>query len=117
MARPAGPVWHAKPHEALRATPRLRDRVRHRLDHAEQRATKLLADYRDQLEALAGELLHHRSMRAAEIEPWLRDVTPVSVKTQTCAQITAPHQIPREPPRLGGERCIKKANKSKRQFT
>jgi len=67
----AGPVWHAKPHEALRATPRLRDRVR------------------------------HRSMRAAEIEPWLREVTPVSVKTQTCSQITAPHQIPREPPRLG----------------
>ncbi|MBU2935131.1 MULTISPECIES: AAA family ATPase [Pacificibacter] len=96
-----GALWHAKPNEALRATTRLRARLRHRLDHAEQRATTLLTEYRDQLEALARELLHQRSMRAAEIEPWLRDVTPMTAKPQPSTQITAPHQLQREPPRLG----------------
>ncbi|AML51695.1 hypothetical protein RC74_10855 [Falsihalocynthiibacter arcticus] len=69
-----GPVWHAEPEEAYRSTPNIRDRVRQRIVRAEKRAGTILTQHRDRLEALARDLLQKRSMGAAEIEPWLREV-------------------------------------------
>lgn len=69
-----GLVWHAMPDQVHQSTPAIRDRVRQRLMRAEDKAFKILTKHRDTLEKLARELLQKRSMRTAEIEPWLREV-------------------------------------------
>lgn len=71
-----GLVWHARPDEVHLRTPAIRDRVRLRLQKAEQQAGKVLMQYQATLEGLARELLAKRSMGAAEIELWLRGVAP-----------------------------------------
>ncbi len=70
-----GPVWHAKPEDVHLTNAHIRDKVRHRIDLAEKRAGKILGQNRDALEALARELARKRSLRAADIEPLLRDVS------------------------------------------
>ncbi|WP_299416227.1 AAA family ATPase [uncultured Sulfitobacter sp.] len=69
-----GLVWHAKPEAVHLHTPAIRDRVRHRLTRAEQRASALLAQHRKVLEALAYDLVKRRSMRAQDIQHWLKSV-------------------------------------------
>ena len=70
-----GPVWHAKPEDVHLTNAHIRDKVRHRIDLAEKRAGKILGQNRDVLEALARELARKRSLRAADIEPFLSGVS------------------------------------------
>jgi ATP-dependent Zn protease len=80
-----GPVWHADPESVHLSTPGIRDRVRQRIEQAEQRAGKVLTLHRDTLEALARDLLENRSLRAAQIELRLRGVHAVPEKKTTNA--------------------------------
>lgn len=70
-----GPVWHAKPEDVHLTNAHIRDKVRHRIDLAEKRAGQILGQNRDALEALARELAHKRSLRAADIQPFLTGIS------------------------------------------
>ena len=69
-----GPVWRGEGKALLLRDPAIRARVRQRIERAERRADEILARHREPLEALALDLLHRRSMGAAEIRRWLHDI-------------------------------------------
>ena len=50
----------------------IRARARQQIERAEQRAGKILARHSDPFEAL--DLLHRRSMDAADLRRWLHDI-------------------------------------------
>lgn len=77
-----GLVWHADPDMIHRQTPAIRDRVRQRLQRADQRASVLLEHHREALESLARTLVVQRSMRTAEIRRALQSVA-ASIPTTT----------------------------------
>ncbi|MCX7568069.1 AAA family ATPase [Sulfitobacter sp. F26169L] len=77
-----GLVWHADLDIIHRQTPAIRDRVRQRLQRAEQQASILLGHHRDALEALARTLVEKRSMRTKEIRHALQSVA-ASVTSMT----------------------------------
>lgn len=92
-----GLVWHADPDIIHRQTPAIRDRVRQRLQRAEQRVSVLLGHHRDTLEGLARMLLKERSMRTAEIQHALQSVdASISATTPETAKnlIQSDHQHP-----------------------
>lgn len=70
-----GLVWQAQPDAVHLQTPAIRDRVRQRLNRAEQRAGAILTQHRGTLETLASTLVQKRSMRAQEIADLLRGIT------------------------------------------
>lgn len=78
-----GPVWLDAPGTLLLQNNHLRGRVRQRLDRAELRAGKILAQHRKTLEALAEALLAERSLNAAQITTYLEITT---------RAVTAAHQ-------------------------
>jgi len=92
-----GLVWHADPDLIHRQTPAIRDRVRQRLQSAEQRASVLLGHHRDTLEGLARSLVEKRSMRTKEIRHALQSVAAsISATTPEIAEnlIQIDHQHP-----------------------
>lgn len=92
-----GLVWHADPDIIHRQTPAIRDRVRQRLQRAEQRASVLLGRHREALEALARTLVEKRSMRTGEIRHALQSVAAsISAKTPEIAEnlMQSEHQHP-----------------------
>ena len=69
-----GPMWMPAPETVLLTDEQLRNRVRSRMEAAEERAIALLTNHRATLLGLAETLLEKRSMGADEILPWVRAV-------------------------------------------
>ncbi|WP_339110143.1 AAA family ATPase [Thioclava sp. GXIMD4216] len=69
-----GPAWLGEP-DTTRIPEKYWGRVRVKLWGFEQRAGELLQPHRDLLERLAEELLVRREMNAAELRPWLSELT------------------------------------------
>ena len=69
-----GPLWVPSPETMLQTDEQLRNRVRARMEAAEERALAILTTHRANLISLAETLLEKRSMRAEEILPWVHAV-------------------------------------------
>jgi ATP-dependent Zn protease len=69
-----GPIWMPAPETVLLTDEKLRNRVRARMEAAEERAHVILTTHRANLISLAEHLLEKRSMRADEILPWVHAV-------------------------------------------
>jgi MoxR-like ATPase len=69
-----GPIWMPAPETVLLTDEQLRNRVRSRMEAAEERALAILTTHRANLLGLAETLLQKRSMRADEILPWVHAV-------------------------------------------
>jgi len=69
-----GPAWLGEP-DTTRMPEKYWDRVRVKLWDFEQRAGDLLEPHRELLERLAAELLVRREMDAAELRPWLSQIS------------------------------------------
>lgn len=69
-----GPIWMPAPETVLLTDEQLRNRVRARMEAAEERAHAILTMHRAYLISLAETLLEKRSMREEEILPWVHAV-------------------------------------------
>ena len=69
-----GPIWMPAPETVLLTDEQLRNRVRARMEAAEERALAILTMHRANLISLAQTLLEKRSMREEEILPWVHAV-------------------------------------------
>ncbi len=69
-----GPIWMPAPETVLLTDEQLRNRVRARMEAAEERAHAILTMHRANLISLAETLLEKRSMREEEILPWVHAV-------------------------------------------
>ena len=69
-----GPIWMPAPETVLLTDEQLRNRVRSRMQAAEERAHAILTTHRANLISLAETLLEKRSMREDEILPWVHAV-------------------------------------------
>lgn len=69
-----GPIWMPAPETVLLTDEQLRNRVRARMEAAEERAHAILTTHRANLISLAETLLEKRSMREEEILPWVHAV-------------------------------------------
>jgi len=69
-----GPIWMPAPETVLLTDEQLRNRVRARMEAAEERALAILTMHRANLISLAETLLEKRSMREEEILPWVHAV-------------------------------------------
>ncbi len=66
-----GPVWMDTPPEVVLRDPKIRARIRHRLETAEARAGEILAAYRGHLEAMAAALARERMLTGDALSEWL----------------------------------------------
>lgn len=69
-----GPIWMPAPETVLLTDEALRNRVRARMEAAEERALAILTTHQANLISLAETLLEKRSMREDEILPWVHAV-------------------------------------------
>lgn len=69
-----GPIWMPAPETVLLTDEQLRNRVRARMEAAEERALAILTTHQANLISLAETLLEKRSMREEEILPWVHAV-------------------------------------------
>ncbi|SFA59270.1 Peptidase family M41 [Paracoccus halophilus] len=97
----AGPVWSDAPAAIALRDPAIHQRVRQRLEAAEQSATAILAAHRDLLERMAGHLQQHRELAGDELRQWLARVSRAQIGSAGGAQMTeaSPGEAPNEPPR------------------
>ena len=75
-----GPIWMPAPETVLLTDEQLRNRVRARMEAAEERALAILTMHRANLISLAQTLLEKRSMREEEILPWVHAVQAQAVQ-------------------------------------
>lgn len=66
-----GPVWMDTPPEVVLRDPKIRARIRDRLETAEARAGRILAAYRGYLEAMAAALARERLLTGEALASWL----------------------------------------------
>ena len=88
-----GPIWMPAPETVLLTDEQLRNRVRARMEAAEERALAILTTHRANLISLAETLLDKRSMGADEILPWVH-----AVQAHDPQAIEAPPAADKAPP-------------------
>lgn len=87
-----GPVWHDAPGVLMLKNDHLRGRVRQRIERAEVRAGKILAQHREALDALARDLLQERSLNRDRIQNHLRDIPSLHERTTAASPVPAQNQ-------------------------
>lgn len=70
-----GPVWSDAPAAIALRDPAIHQRVRQRLEAAEQSATAILSAHRDLLQRMAGHLQQHRELAGDALRQWLARVS------------------------------------------
>lgn len=87
-----GPVWHDAPGVLMLKNDHLRGRVRQRIERAEVRAGKILAQHREALDALARDLLQVRSLNSAQIQIHLRDIPALHERATAASSVLDQNQ-------------------------